>query len=84
MVTMLAMYNLQQMWLCAANCNLGSMNKILFTPIAFDYLILIFKVNRSEKNPAISWKPDFSSFASMVTAEDFGTLLFSIGYRQIA
>ena len=84
MVTMLAMYILQQMWLCAADCNIGYMNKLLFTSIAFDYLILIFKVNRSAKIPAISLKPDFLSFVSMVTAEDSGTLLFSIGYRQIA
>ena len=50
MVTMLAMYILQQMWLRAADWNLGYMNKILFTSIAFDYLKLNFKVNRSAKN----------------------------------
>ena len=50
MVTILAMYILQQMWLCAADCNLGYMNEIVFTSIAFDYLILIVQVNRSVKN----------------------------------
>ena len=50
MVKMQAMYILQQMWSYAADCNLGYMNKILFTSIAFDYLILIFKVIRSVKN----------------------------------
>ena len=33
--------------------------------------------------PDISWKLDFLSFVSMVTAEDSGTLLSPIGYRQI-
>ena len=32
----------------------------------------------------ISWKHDCLSFVSMVTVEDSGTLLFPIGYRQIA
>ena len=50
MVTVLAMYILQKVWLCAADCNLGYMNKTLFTLIAFDYLILTFKVKRSAKN----------------------------------
>ena len=50
MVTMLAMYILQKECLCAADCNLGYMNKILFTLIAFDYLILTFKVKGSAKN----------------------------------
>ena len=39
MVTKLAMYILQKLCLCAADCNLGYMNKTLFTLIAFDYLI---------------------------------------------
>ena len=60
------------------------MNKTLFTLIAFDYLILTFKVKRSEKIPDISRKLDFLSFVSMVTAEDSGALLFPIGYKQIA
>ena len=60
------------------------MNKIMFTLIAFDYLILTFKVKRSTNIPDISWKLDFLSVVSMVTAEDSGTLLFPIGYRQIA
>ena len=50
MVTVLAMYILQNVWLCAADCNLGFMNKTLFTFIAFDYLILTFKAKRSVKN----------------------------------
>ena len=60
------------------------MNKPLFTLIAFDYLILTFKVKRSAKIPDISCKLDFLSFVSMVTAEGSKTLLFPIGYRQIA
>ena len=39
MVTKLAMYILQKECLYAAYCNLGYMNKTLFTLIAFDYLI---------------------------------------------
>ena len=50
MVTKLAMYILQKICLCAADCNLGSINKTLFILIAFDYLILTFKVNGSAKN----------------------------------
>ena len=50
MVTMLAMYILQKVGLCAADCNLGYMNKTLFILIAFDYLILTYKVKRSAKN----------------------------------
>ena len=50
MVTMQAIYILQQMWLYTADFNLGYMNTILFTSVAFDYLVLIFKVNRSAKN----------------------------------
>ena len=51
MVAKLAMYNiLQNVCLCAADCNLGYMNKTLFTLIAVDYLILTFKVKRSAKN----------------------------------
>ena len=50
MVTKSEMYNLQKVCLCTADCNLGYMNKTLFTLIAFDFLILIFKVKRSAKN----------------------------------
>ena len=84
MVTKLAMYILQKVCLCAAGYDLGYMNKILFVLIAFDYLILTFKVKRAVKIPDISWKLDFLSFVSMVTAEVSGALLFPIGYRQIA
>ena len=42
MVTMLAMYIIQKVCLCAADCNLGYMDITLFTLIAFDYLILTF------------------------------------------
>ena len=71
MVTKLAMYILQKLCLCAAGYNLGYMNKTLFAFIAFDYLILTFKVKREAKIPDISWKLDFLSFVSMVTAEDW-------------
>ena len=54
MATMLAMYILQQMWLCAADCNLRYINKILFTSIAFDCLILILKSIGQQKIPAIT------------------------------
>ena len=50
MVTMLAMYILPKVWPCAADCNLCYLNKTLFILIAFDYMILTFKVNRSAKN----------------------------------
>ena len=36
MVTKLAMYILQKVCLCAADCYLGYMNKTLFNFIAFD------------------------------------------------
>ena len=36
MVTMLAMYFLQTVRLCAADCNLGYINKTLFTLIALN------------------------------------------------
>ena len=36
MVTMLAMYILQKVQLCAADCDLGYMNKTLFTLIALN------------------------------------------------
>ena len=78
------MYILQKVCLCAAGYNLGYMNKTLFAIIAYDYLILTFKVKRAAKNSNISGKLDFLSFVSMVTAEDSGALLFPIGYRQIA
>ena len=84
MVTMRAMYILQKVCLCTADCNFSYVNKTLFTLIAFDYLILTFKLKRSAKIPDISWKLDFLSFVSMVTAEDTEALLFPIGYRQIA
>ena len=75
MVTMLAMYVLQKVWSWAADCHLGYMNKTLFTLITFNYLILTFKVKRPAKIPNISWKLDFLSFVTMVTAEDSRTLL---------
>ena len=75
---MLAMYILQKVYLCAADFNLGYLNKTLFTLTAFDYLILTFKLNRSTKNTIISWKLDFLSFVSMVTAEDTGAVLFRV------
>ena len=84
MVTMLAMVIQQKVWPCAADCNLRYKNKTLFTLVAFDYLILTFKVKRSAKIPVVSWKLDFLGFVSMVTDEDSGILLFPIGYRQIA
>ena len=84
MVTKLAMSILRKASLCAAGCNLGYMNKTLFALIAFDYLILTFKVKRSAKNTRYSLEIWFLSFVSMVTAEDSGVLLFPIGYRQIA
>ena len=77
------MYILQKFCLCAAGCNLGYMDNTLFTLIAFDYLIYTFKVMRSAKIPDISWKFNFLSFVSMLTAEDSGALLFPIGYGQI-
>ena len=86
MVTVLAMYTLQKVWLCAADCKLGYMNKTLFTLIAFDYLIFTFKVTSRgrRKIPDISWKLDVLSIFSIVTVGDSGTLLFPICYRQIA
>ena len=60
------------------------MNRTMFTLIAFDYLILTFKVKRSGKIQDIFRKLDFLSFVSMVTAQESETLLFPIGYRQIA
>ena len=59
MVTMLAIYIIQKVCLCSADCDLGYMNKALFTLIAFDYFILTFKVKRSAKIPDTSWKLDF-------------------------
>ena len=50
MVTKLAMYILRKVSLCAAGCNFGYMNKTLFALIAFDYLILTFKVKKTAKN----------------------------------
>ena len=60
------------------------MNRTMFTLIAYDYLILPFKVKRLGEIPDISRKLDFLSFVSMVTAQESETLLSPIGYRQIA
>ena len=59
------------------------MNRSMFTLIAFGYLILTFKVKGSGKIPDISRKLDFLSFVSMVTAQEYETLLSPIGYRPI-
>ena len=53
------MYDLQKVWLCATDCNLGYMNEILYTLIAFDYLILYLKSKGRRKIPDISLKLDF-------------------------
>ena len=50
MVTRLAMSILRKVSLCAAGCNLGCLTKTLFALIAFDYLILTFKIKGSAKN----------------------------------
>ena len=50
MEPMLAMYILQNVWLCVADCNYGYIYKTLFTLIALDYVILTFKVKRLAKN----------------------------------
>ena len=73
--------------LCKFMCSwllLGYMNKTLFTQIAFDYLILTFKVKSSAKNTRYFSETWFLSFVSMVTAGVSGALHFPIGYRQIA
>ena len=49
MVTELVNDILQNIWLCATDCNYLYMNKTLFALNAVDHLILIFKVNRSPK-----------------------------------
>ena len=82
--TKLAMYILQKVCLCAADYNLGYINKTLSSLIAFDYLILTFKVKRLAKKYQTFLGNLILSFVSMVTAEDSGALLFPIGYRQIA
>ena len=85
-VAMVAMWvkNISQnVSLSAAYCHEVYMNRTMFTLIAFDYLILTFKVKRSGKIPDFSWKFDFLSFVSMVTAQESETLLSPIGYRQI-
>ena len=46
----MAMYILQKVCLCAADYNLGHMNKTLFAFIALDYLLLSFKGKRVAKN----------------------------------
>ena len=84
MVTKLAMYILQKVCLCAADCNLGNMNKTLSSLIAIDYLILTFKAKRSAKNIRYFLETWFLGFVSMLTAEFSEALLFLIGYRQIA
>ena len=60
------------------------MNYTMFTLIALDYLIFTFKVKMSANIPNISWKLDFLSFVSMVTAEDSGILRFPVDCRQSA
>ena len=61
------------------------MNRTMFTLIAFDYLILTFKVKRSGKIQDFFLKIRlFLSFVSMVTAQESETLLSPFGYRQIA
>ena len=61
------------------------MNKTLFTLIAFDYLILTFKVKMSAKKYQIFLGTlIFQALFTMVTAKDSGALFFPIGYRQIA
>ena len=49
MITELVNDILQNIWLCATDCNYLYMNKILFVLNAVDHLVLIFKVNRSPK-----------------------------------
>ena len=53
-VTELVNDTLQNIWLCAADCNQVCMNKTLFALNAFDHLILTFKVNMSPKIPEIT------------------------------
>ena len=67
MVTELVNYILQNIWLCATDCNLVYMNKTLFALNAFDHLILTFRVNRSPKIPEFLENLKFFSFVSMVT-----------------
>ena len=83
MVTMLTMYIIQKVCLCAADCNLGYMDITLFTLIAFDYLMLISQ-EVGEKYQIFLGNLIFLSFVSIVTAKDSRALLFPIGYRQIA
>ena len=49
MVTELVNDILQDIWLCATECNYVYMNKALFALNAVDHLILTFEVNRSPK-----------------------------------
>ena len=42
MVTLLAMHIIQKVCLCTADCNLGYMNKTLFTIVAFDFFFMNF------------------------------------------
>ena len=81
---MLAMHILQKVWLCTADYNSGYMNKTKFTLIALDYLILAFKEEVSEKFLIFLENLIFLISVSLVTAEDSGTLLSPIGYRQSA
>ena len=83
MVTMWVKNIPQNVSLSAAYCHEVYMNKTMFTLIAFDYLILTFKVKRSGKIPDFFLKLDFLSFVSMVTVQESETLLSPIGYRQI-
>ena len=59
MLTMLAMYIIQDVCLCGADFDLGYMNKTLFTLTALEYLIFTFKVKRSEKNTRYFLEFDF-------------------------
>ena len=77
------MYVLQKVCLCTADCYFSYVNKTLFTLIAFDYLILTFKLKRSAKNTRYFLETLFLIFVSMVTAEDTGALLFHIGSDRL-
>ena len=66
---------LRKVSLCAAGCNLGYLTKTLLALIAFDYMILTFKVKRSAKNTRYFLETCFLSFVSMATTEDSRTLL---------
>ena len=59
MVTMLAKDLPPNVSLCAADCNKVSMDRTMLTKIAFDYLILTFKVKMSAENTRYFLKPVF-------------------------